>query len=360
MNYKNRIKRAQNEIEKWQVDALYVTAPKDISYFTGQDLSKGILIIFKTGAKLLVDGRYFQACKETAPCEVLLSSAKALSELIKSAGKIRLGFDQEHETYKAFCGLQKIAQESGATLTGLNSPVMQLRAIKDSDELKKIEAACSLCSLGFDYIVTLIKTGITEKALATELEIFWKKKGADSLAFSPIIAFGKNSAKPHYRAKDVKLKNNEVILIDIGVVLDGYNSDMTRMVFFGNVDPQIEKIAQVVLEAQSAAIQACKAGVSASELDMLAKNIIKKSGFGEYILHGLGHGVGMDIHEKPTLKKDEQIEDVILQPGMVVTIEPGIYLPDIGGVRIEDMLIVQEHASLNLTNRPQAPLSIIL
>ena len=349
-----RMKKIQKKLSEWNVDALYVSLPRDLFYLTGLSLSKGGLLIAKDRADLVVDGRYFESCKGKAALHTHLDAKDVLAALLQSVKKI--GFDGDAETFSSYGKLQKLAPQ--VEWVSLSKPVHELRIIKDEAELKKIEAACKLCTRGFDYLVSQIREGITEKELARALEIFWLQEGGDTIGFEPIIAFGKNSAYPHYRAGSVKLQKNELILIDIGVMLDGYHSDMTRVCHFGTVDPRLVEIGLVVQAAQAAAFRACKAGVYTSELDTIAREYIQKAGFGEYFVHGLGHGVGLDIHELPILKKDPSIQDVPLQAGMVVTLEPGIYLPGVGGVRIEDTVIVQEECAINLIDLSHQPLRI--
>ncbi len=306
---------------------------------------------------MIVDGRYFQACKEKCAFEVQLAGPQTLKDQFIGKAIAKVGFDQEAESYASYTKLKALI---GDKLVPLSKPILQMRAVKDEREIEKIKATCNLGSLGFDFTVSQLREGITEKMVAAELDIFWKKRGADGLAFSPIIAFGKNSALPHHRAGDTALVKNEIVLIDIGVQLDGYNSDMTRMVYFGSVDPKLEQICQVCLSAQSAALIACKAGIFTSELDQIARDVITAAGFGEYFVHGLGHGVGLDIHEEPIVKKDLQIKDTKLEAGMVVTIEPGIYLPGLGGCRIEDQVLINDGGCQNLTKRNAAPLKVTI
>lgn len=343
----NRVEKLQKLLDRWNVNALYISHPKDIFYLLGIELSKGALFISKAYASLIVDGRYFEACKAALQIDVRLDAPSVYDDLAQTME--RIGFDENQESYAAYQKLVSLFPK--AHLLPISHPVHELRMVKDEEELKKIKTACALGSEGFDFVVQSLHEGISEKELALELELFWKKKGADSLAFDSIIAFGKNSALPHHRAGNTRLEKNQIVLIDIGVKVDHYNSDMTRVVHFGDIDPKLQEIEAVVIEAQSQAVKACKAGVYTVALDQIARDVIIKAGFGEYFVHNLGHGVGLDIHEFPVLKRDPSSKGTLLQPGMVVTIEPGIYLPGLGGVRIEDTLFVQEEGALDLTKR---------
>jgi len=204
----------------------------------------------------------------------------------------------------------------------------------------------------------MLKEGISENELAIELEIFWKRRGSKAIAFDPIIAFGSNSSMPHYRVGQRKLNTGEAVLIDIGVNLNHYHSDMTRVVFFGDPDPKIASIYEIVLKAQELALENCRPGTPIAELDASARTYIEQKGYGENFTHSLGHGVGLEIHELPLIRSQSPGADTQLEEGMVVTIEPGIYLPGIGGVRIEDTVAITRDGYENLTNRSKE-LSII-
>src|SRR5581483_11495430 len=348
-----RIQKVQERLSSWGIDALIVSDTKDLLYLTGKDLSTGFLCIFPNASHLLVDGRYMEACKGLSNIQVELVSSQRKKELLSSA-KI-IGFDSDATTYSSY---EILSQVTSSSLKPLIGPIEDIRMIKEQEELQKIRASCKLCSSGFDFLLTRIREGVTEKTLAKEFEIFCLEKGADSLSFPPIIAFGENGAMPHYRAGNRLLQKNEAILIDIGVVLNGYNSDMTRMVYFGTPPQEIQKICSIVINSQQAALQVCKAGISSSELYLISQEVISQAGYKEFYMHGLGHGLGLDIHEKPLLKKAEGVPEIKLTASMVITIEPGIYLPHIGGVRIEDTVIVTDAGCENLTLRVPNPVTI--
>jgi len=357
-----RLEKVQKSLSKWHADAIYITSPIDIFYLTDIQLSKGALIIEEKKAHLIVDGRYFEACKKKFPKELALSihleEPATLTKLLKGCDS--LAFD---DTVETICSFEKLSKQtktkrgSKISYIPLSKPIVEIRMIKDKAEIEKIAKACELCVQGFDYAVEQLSTGISEEEVAAELEIFWRRKNGH-LGFEPIIAFGANSAYPHHRAGKTKLKKNEIVLIDIGVIVDGYHSDMTRVVHFGKVDPKLKEISHIVQEAQAAAFKACKEGVKTEKLDTIARSYIEKAGFGKQFTHGLGHGVGLEIHELPIIKKDPAIENRTLQSGMVLTIEPGIYLPGVGGVRIEDTVVIQKNKAINLIQRPHYPLQI--
>jgi Xaa-Pro aminopeptidase len=210
-----------------------------------------------------------------------------------------------------------------------------------------MKKSAALVWKGFEHIRRSLKVGVTEKELALSFEIFCRKQGAEKLSFDPIIAFGKNTAYPHYRAGDVKLKKDQLVLIDIGVVVDHYHSDMTRTVFFGNPDPRLVLLETVVKKAHAAALKLCKVGTKVGDLDKAARQVIEKAGLKELILHSLGHGIGLETHEFPRLKYKGEDQSTLLQEGMVITIEPGLYLPGVGGVRYEDTIVITSKGYTN-------------
>lgn len=344
-----RVKKVQKSLTKWGVDAIIVQSPVDLFYLTGIELSAGSMVIGKQHETLIVDGRYFEKCQKETPFKVVKMAPDALGKSKALAGAKRVGFGQESTSFANYLKLKK---ELSQELINLSRPIEQIRAIKDPSEIVLIEKAVHMMSRGFDFLCTRLRRGVFEKTLAKELEMFWLTSGADKLAFEPIIAFGKNSSMPHYRAGGSPLKPNDAILVDIGCVVDGYAADMTRMLFYGKADPRLEKIYEVVRQAQMKAIKAIKPGVKAAKLYDIAKKVIDQAGFGDSFLHGLGHGIGLEVHEYP--KINAEAKDYILEAGMCVTIEPGIYLPNIGGVRIEDMLLVTADGYRELTGCPKA------
>lgn len=344
--YFSRIDALKNAT-KSKCDALIVDYPVDLFYLTGIHLSLGHLLIADE-VTLFVDGRYTEMCQRLSPFPVL-----PLKESLSPThyrGIKKLGFDAKTISYAAY---QKFTEAlKKITLVPLNAPVLHVRAIKDAEEVNKLREAAILGSRGYDFVLTLLEEGVKESELAAALEIFWRKSGGSAVAFDPIIAFGENSSMPHYRAGERALRKGDVVLIDIGVTLDNYHSDMTRTVFFGTPDAKLEKVHKVVCEAQQAALKLCKPGTKIGEIDTAARDYIAEKGFGSYFNHGLGHGVGLEVHELPVVKNIPHCRNIKLAKGMVITIEPGIYLPGIGGVRIEDTIVITDRGYENLTDRP--------
>lgn len=354
MTYLSRLKTLQQTIQKNGCDGLLINDPTNLFYMTGLELSAGKLIVHSKGADLLVDGRYIESCKNNAPFPVRLSDPPTFESILGSqefSHIKKLAFDSDNTTYKNYEQLQKIINNISKELVALDAPLKLQRSIKDEKEIQALREAADLGTKGFDFLNSILKEGITEIECALELEIFWKKNGSKGVAFDPIIAFGPNSSMPHYRAGKEKLTKGQVVLIDIGVNLDHYHSDMTRVIFFGEPDSRLLEIQAIVQKAQQAALDLCKPGTTLGQLDQAARNIIAEHGYAEKFTHSLGHGIGLDIHEYPTIRNAPPFADTPLEKGMAITIEPGIYLSGIGGIRIEDTVVITEKGHENLSRK---------
>jgi len=367
MNYQKRLKRLQEVLKEASCDALLIDNLINLYYMTGIELSAGTLLVHTDGALLLVDSRYIENCRKISPFPVKQSDSINMDSLLASpelAFIKKLAFDSQSTSYKDYLALQKMAASASEkkaaelVLVPFDSPVEKLRTIKDAEEITILQEAADLGTKGFNLVCSLLQTGITELEAATELEIFWKRLGSKGVAFEPIIAFGKNSSMPHYRAGRTLLQPGDIVLVDIGVNYHHYHSDMTRIVFFGKPDPQLLAIHGIVKQAQQAALALCRPGITLGDLDSAARNLISSKGYGSSFTHSLGHGVGLEIHEYPGVKSSPPYRNVPLSPGMVITIEPGIYLPDVGGIRIEDTVVITENGHENLTKISPEPLFI--
>lgn len=361
-DFLSRLRKVQQSLSELQCDSLIVEDPIDLFYLSGMQLSRGILVIYAQECCLFVDSRYLEICKENAPCTVL--SDEILDEWLASEklmASFHIGFDSSKTSYsryffwdKKFEALaQKLDLQNQAILVPLEAPITALRSIKDPCEIALLQKAADLGSLGYDFIVENLRVGITEIELAIELDIFWKRKGSQGFAFDPIIAFGPSSSMPHYTARDHPLSLGDIVLIDIGVKLNHYHSDMTRTVFFGKPDKKLVEIYDIAHEAQVRALELCRPGIPLVELDRAAREYISSMGYGKAFSHSLGHGVGLEIHEFPFIRKANTAD--VLQEGMVITIEPGIYLPKVGGVRLEDTVAITKDGYENLTKREISP-----
>ena len=360
-------------IKSLQITGAYIRDEVLISYFTGVNVSVGALWISCEGEKVLfVDGRYIAEATEAFSlhkgfCSVIEmksgSFEKTFHEYISASFYHQtttqiafhggfMVFDQVEE----LLGLSKYSQHRIEYIS-LPSLFKEVRRKKSLREIEAIKKACQLCERGFEYIIHLLKPGITEEQIARKLKCFWFEQGADSISFEPIIAFGKNSALPHWRASSTQLSVGDIVLIDIGVHLNQYHSDMTRTFSFGDpVSSEFDQWFDAVKEAYTRALSFSKAGVHPQEVDKSARESLTGSGYAEFFKHGLGHGVGLEIHEAPTVS--QRVGSHLQQPlilGDVITIEPGIYFEGKGGVRLENTCLVQKDETLPLMAVPIYP-----
>jgi Xaa-Pro aminopeptidase len=340
---KNKISSLQSSLED---KALLLEDPTDLYYLTGLNLSAGQLWLSSKEALLLVDGRYIESAGK-APCKALLLSSKEIKDFLLRNKVKHVKFDGAKTSFERAQALQK--KHPDISFSSQPFATKDLRLIKEPSELESLQKSADLLWGGFLYIQTLLCEGISEKEVATKFTVFCLERGAERLSFDPIIAFGEGSAMPHYRAGDRKLKKGDVILIDIGVSCDNYHSDMTRMLFYGAKNPTLAKWYDIVLEAQKASLDLCKAGLHIKELDIAARAVFKKHQVEEYYVHSLGHGVGLEVHEFPKIRFDALEGDLTLKPGMVFTIEPGLYLPGTGGIRYEDTIFITEDGYTSFT-----------
>lgn len=349
-----RLKKMQEKVGELGCDLCIIEHPTDLLYLTGLKLSSGKLLVQPKGAHLFVDGRYIQSAEEKKLVPVSLSKEMRMVDYVKRQRCKSIGFDSGFTTYDQYLGLQKlIAHAKKGTrnvlkLIPLSHPVRPLRLIKDPLELFWMRESAKLAWRGFEAVRKIIKEGVSEEYVARELEIFWKKQGGQGVAFEPIIAFGKNSAMPHHHSGDTILKKRELALIDIGVILNHYRSDMTRVLFHQKVSEELKRCYFLVRNAGRAALKMCKPGKKVADVDLAARKVFAKAGVEKLFVHSLGHGIGLDTHEYPKLKFDGEDRDLVLQPNMVITIEPGLYLPGKGGVRYEDTIIITEDGYENL------------
>lgn len=335
MNYQARIKKVQQIINDAACELFLVDHPLNLYYLTGISLSAGKMFVWRDKEPILiVDNRYYEMCLRNTNFHVEQAEKFKIEDALQ--GVSRLAFDSENTCYQSYLNLQKLLKN--IQLVPLNNPLLKIRCIKEEREIQYLREAAALGKRGYEHVRGLLKEGVSEKTLAIELEIFWKTQGGEGLAFEPIIAFGENSAMPHYRAGDTPLKAGDTVLMDMGVKWKGYHSDFSRTLFWGDPPSKMKEIYSIVQEAQTRAIKACRPGLLIGDLDDIARGYITERGFGEQFLHSLGHGVGLEIHEWPILRNKDPYCDQPLQEGMVITIEPGIYIPGMGGVRIEDMI----------------------
>lgn len=336
-----RLKKVLHTIESQGLDGFLVTSQANVSYLTGFKSGESIAFVSPKGCYFLTDFRYVEeAVKEVDPkFHIEMAEQKnlfkAIGELTKRFSVKRLGFEKDGLSFGRYERLRECLKS--VRLHPVDGIVEELRMVKDAQELQAIKKAVKIVLNGFHSIRRFIKQGRTERQAAADLEYFFKSHGADKASFDIIVASGPNSSMPHAIPTDRMLRKNDLVLVDAGVRCGGYNSDLTRPIFLGRMTRKIRKIYNIVVKAQTEALERIKPGEKLSEIDKAARAIIEVEGFGKYFGHGLGHGIGLEIHEKPRIAQDE---GGVLKEGMVFTIEPGIYIQDLGGIRIEDMILV--------------------
>jgi Xaa-Pro aminopeptidase len=345
MDYFGRQRRLAEALRRLRADALLVTHLPNVTYLCGFTGSAGVLLLpaaERAKSIFITDGRYTQqAADEVKHARVVIAKGAAIVEACKRADRSRfatLAFESDHLSFA-------LAKHVSSQLRGkirlkpASGLVEELRLIKDRDELDRIRASVKLATSLFDRALKQARPGAPESAVAGDMEFEARRLGAEKMSFDTIVASGQRSALPHGRASGSPIPSSGFIIFDWGVILAGYCSDMTRTVHVGPVSTSHRSMYQAVHEAQLASIEAVRPGVEVSEVDRAGRDVLKKAGYASYFTHSTGHGVGLEIHEAPRLAQGQRQQ---LTPGMVVTVEPGIYVPEEGGVRIEDMVLVTE------------------
>lgn len=336
-----RVEKLLPKIKSEGLDAFLVSQAENRRYLSGFEGSAGFLIISSDFTLLATDFRYTEQAKRQAPgfqiIEIKGEVHHWMPKLASEKKIKRLGFEAQDVSLAVYSKLKEELKE--LELVPTEGWVEEIRMIKEKEEIEFIEEAVSLTDMAMEYASHFIRRGMREKEVAWELEKFLRERGSEGLPFEIIVASALNSALPHAKPTDRHIGGGEPIVIDIGARYKGYSSDITRTLFLGTPDPVFQRIYEIVLEAQKEAIEGIKTGMSGGEADALARDVIERAGFGSAFGHGLGHGIGLAPHENPRLGPNSTH---ILKDGMVFTIEPGIYLPDWGGVRIEDMVLLEK------------------
>ncbi len=336
---KNRRSRLKWFFEEYSLNAVLFTDLRNIRYLCGFSGTEGVLLVSRDDAWFLCDSRYTaQAAAEVQSAEIRECAAiriDTVAALAHEYGLDRIGFEAAHTTVSAF---RKMAEKlAGIELVELDSKLDEIRICKDSAELEQLRTVATLSSCALASILADIKPGVREVDIALALELEMRKRGADGKAFDFIVASGERGAMPHGRASDKIIQSGEMVTIDFGALKDGYHSDETVTIACGEPNAHAREIHSIVRTAHDLAIDAVRPGISCRDLDEVARAYIRDKGYGDYFGHGLGHGVGLEIHEMPTLSPRS---GAVLEEGMVITVEPGIYIPGFGGVRIEDTVAV--------------------
>lgn len=345
-----------------RIDALLVTSPPDVRYLTGFTGDDSFLLLHPGGASLITDGRYGRQARAECPNLGLIvrsgSIWKAVAQAAGASRRRRLAVQAEHLTLRGRELLSR-AGELGR-IAPVKDVVAALRVVKDPDETAAIRKAVGAAQRAFKALLEMGARrwiGRSERDLAADLDYRMRLAGADGAAFETIVAVGPHSALPHYRPGAARVKRGSFVLVDWGARVGGYCSDLTRMVYVCTIPRRLAEIHQVVVRAQQRAVRACRCGASLSAADKAARDVIAGAGYGDRFVHGTGHGIGLDIHEPPALGGKAKGR---FRSGMVVTVEPGIYLPGVGGVRIEDDVVITRRGCRRLSSLPAGPQASLL
>ena len=344
---KKRLIAVQKKLLSWHLDALLITTPENIRYLSGFTGSSGVIIVTPAQAFFFTDSRYAAQSKDEVSGFKVRIYKKQINDIgyfIDQLKCRRIGFEEEglnYATYRRLKGLLK-----GKRLVPVLEDIDRIRGRKDSDELNNMEKAASIASIGFDAAMNCIYPGAVERDVALDIELAMKKSGAEAVSFDIIVASGARAALPHGKASDKKIRKSELVIVDLGARYKGYHSDETCTFIVGRASREQKKVYQIVKDAHDSAIEAVRPGIKASYIDSVVRDFIRKAGYGKYFGHGTGHGIGLAVHECPNISpySSDTIEE-----GMVFTVEPGIYIPCWGGVRIEDMVFVTRDGCRVLT-----------
>ncbi|WP_299088029.1 Xaa-Pro peptidase family protein [uncultured Metabacillus sp.] len=347
-----KLEKIRNRFKELSIDGLLITSKFNRRYMTGFTGTSGVAVISLDKAVFITDFRYTeQAAKEVEGYEIVKHTKPIIEEVtavVKQLGIKRLGFEQDHLTYQAYASYKNALTDT--EFLPVSGAVEKLRLIKSSAEIKILKEAAEIADAAYKHILTFVKPGLKEIEVANELEFFMRKNGAESSSFDMIVASGYRSALPHGVASNKEIEKGDFVTLDFGAYYKGYCSDITRTFAIGQPSDELKNIYAIVLEAQMRGMNGINPGMSGKEADALTRDYITEQGYGEYFGHSTGHGLGMEVHEGPALSFRS---DTILEPGMVVTVEPGIYIAGLGGVRIEDDTVITESGNESLTHSPK-------
>ncbi len=347
----SRLDSLRSTFNAKRINAVLVSKPVNVRYFSGFTGDSTILIITRRRQILVTDGRYDdQARLECPQFEIVKQERglfKAVADQLKSIGIRRVGFEGNAITFAEHAALQKLLPEWNFVALALDG----LRQVKDADEIERLRRACSIADRAFEEVLNYIRAGVREIEVAARLEYLMRQYGSERAAFETIVASGLNGCYPHARASSKMINDGEFVTMDFGAVVEGYHSDMTRTVMVGQANDEQRRIYNAVLDAQLLGLKSIRAGVSGREVDKKVRDFLKKADLEKHFTHGLGHGVGLEIHEDPRLSRLSRCKE--LKAGMLVTDEPGVYVLNFGGVRIEDTVLVTAEGSEPLTRSPK-------
>ncbi len=338
-----RVEKLRELMKENNLQGFLVTSPYNLRYLTNFTGTTGLAMITLDKAFFVTDFRYTeQAAEQATGFTIVKNTGHIFDEVADLAERLQLDNLAFEETQVSFADYSLLEEILPCELVPVMGLIEELREVKDEEEVAIIEKACAIADQGFAFVLEMIKPGMTEIEVANQLDFFMRSKGASGVSFETIVASGLRSAMPHGVASHKVIEKGELITLDFGCYYEGYVSDMTRTFAIGSIQPKLKEIYDIVLEAQLAATEAVKPGVTAGELDDIARGVITKAGYGEYFNHRLGHGIGTTVHEYPSLVHGN---DLVIEEGMCFSIEPGIYIPGKVGVRIEDCLHVTKTGS---------------
>lgn len=347
----NKIEKLRKALGENDLDAILITSPYNRRYVTNFTGTAGVAIISMNDARFITDFRYIeQASNQAADFNIVEHKQpihQTISEQLNEMGVYKVGFEKDHVTFSTY---EQYKKTMDVKLTPVSGIVEELRLIKTTAELDILKQAAKIAEDAFSHIQSYLKPGVKEIDISNELEFYMRKLGAESSSFDTIVASGYRGALPHGVASDKKIQSGELVTLDFGAYFKGYCSDITRTVAVGELNEGRSVIYQIVQEAQKRGVEGLKPGITGREADALTRDYITEKGYGDYFGHSTGHGVGLEVHEGPGLSFRSEKK---LTPGMVVTVEPGIYVPDIGGCRIEDDIVITEGGYERLTLAPK-------
>jgi len=347
----NSIEKIRSGFGAYEIDALLITSPENRRYASGFHSTDGVVLITKDSAYLFVDSRYIEAAEKKAAgftielIDIQNSYKKRISDALRGKGYSSVGFEDARMSYAEYVkyssDIIKVPMRPASKL------INELRRSKNSSEIESLTAAQRIAERAFDDVLGIIKPGVSEREVAAEITYRMLRYGAENNSFDPIVVTGAKSSMPHGVPGDELIKNGDFVTMDFGCIYNGYCSDMTRTVAVGSVSEEMETVYNIVLKAQLAGIEAARAGVKGRDIDAAARKVISDAGFGPYFVHSFGHGVGLNIHEEPNAGPTSE---AVMEPGAVISAEPGIYLPGRFGVRIEDVIIIEKNGCKNITS----------
>lgn len=350
------LNQVREQLAQKNLDAILITSPYNRRYVTGFTGTSGACLITEATALFITDFRYTKQASEQVKDFEIIEHKKSIEEEVNTQlEKLqvkRLGFEAEDVTFAKY---KQYYDMFTPELVDTKGMIEALRLVKTESEINVIQDAASIADQAFEHILTFIKPGVQEIEVANELEFYMRKLGATSSSFDIIVASGYRSALPHGVASSKIIENGELVTMDFGALYQGYCSDITRTIAVGEINEDLKKIYNTVLEAQKRGVKHTKAGITGKEADALTRDYIQEQGYGKYFGHSTGHGLGMEVHESPSLAPRST---TTLEAGMVVTIEPGIYIEEIGGCRIEDDIVITESGNRVLTQAPKELITV--